>query len=74
MTAKIKKEISPQDIKRIRRIELLSDKCYRTVALLRRPWNTAVWAVLTECIRQFEDAVPDSLYGTRHHVNAITAG
>jgi hypothetical protein len=72
MVAKIKRETSPEDIRRITRIELLSDKCYRSLALLRRPSNAAVWAALTECIRQFQDAIPDNLYGTRHHINAVT--
>jgi hypothetical protein len=68
----LKKDCDPDVVRKVGRSEDRSDKCFRNIDLLKRPWNVAVWASLTESIRVVETAVPPSLYGSRHHINAAT--
>jgi hypothetical protein len=72
MEALRKCESSRKIIRAIDRIELIADKCYRNLDLLKLPWNTAAWAILTGAIRTVERSVPPALYGSRHHLNAAT--
>ncbi len=72
MTALRKNESSREVIRAIDRIEILSDKCYRELSLLRRPWPLAAWAILTESIRVVETSIPATLYASRNHINAAT--
>lgn len=67
-----KTECTPEVVRKIQSIEDRSDKCYQELALLELPWNMAVWAALTDSIVVIEKSVPPHLYGSRHHINAVT--
>ena len=67
--AKSKVECPPDVVAKIQRIEDRGDKCYRELALLKLPWNLAVWAALTDSIMVVEGSVPPRLRGSRHHIN-----
>jgi hypothetical protein len=47
MAALRKDETSGEVIRALDRIELIADKCYRNLDLLKLPWNIAAWAILT---------------------------
>jgi hypothetical protein len=72
MAALRKRESSGEVIRAIDRIELIADKSYRNLDLLKLPWNIAAWVILTGAIRTVELSVPSELYGSRHHSNAAT--
>jgi hypothetical protein len=72
MTALRKSESSREVIRTIDRIEILSDKSFMDLSLLRGPWPLAAWAILTESIRVVETSVPAELYASRNHINAAT--
>jgi hypothetical protein len=51
------KESAPETVEAINAIERQADDCYKSLGLLARPGNLAIWGALTEGIRLIEEAM-----------------